>query len=108
MPAKTFVVGFVCGTAFTLIVVLALIPFIAEKESASPLLYSPRPAFNGMLEARPLLIPAANLDSYDGLREIEKIARSTEKITDKLDDIADTISRLSRPLEKIADWRLGK
>ena len=105
MPSKTFIIGFVSGVVFTLIVSIAALGIIDSNSSTSPdnsgLLAASQSLKSGLTGSN--VIPASNLDSRDGLSEVEKMRYALEKIVSELDTIGDRIYNLERPLGKIAD-----
>jgi len=102
MPSKIFVFGFAAGVCFTLIMAIAFFGIFSGNNDLSvvPLPSEIHAASNPVMGK---VITASNLDSRDGLSEIEKMRYALEKIVSELDTIGDRIYNLNRPIDKIAD-----
>ncbi len=107
MPSRTFIIGFISGVVAALVISFTAYMFFSSSTVNGAL--NPAPLKTGTLYAAgPEPVLTSSLDSYDGLREVEGIHKASVKIADKLDEIADRIYSLSRSLDEIADWRLGR
>ena len=102
MPSKTFVIGFVSGVAFAFVMIILLFGVFSSQYNPTPQPLSSA-LYAATNPAQGKLIETSNLDSREGLSEVEKMRYALEKIISELDTIGDQIYNLKRPIEKIAD-----